>query len=48
MRRLWYRDSYGRWREDRHAGGRLGVPAKWAVITLMVLVGFVVIASMGI
>ena len=45
-RRLWYRDSYGRWHEDRHAQGRSGLPAKWAMITLMVLAGFVVIASM--
>lgn len=45
-RRLWYRDSYGRWHEDRHTQGRSGLPAKWAVITLMVLAGFVVIASM--
>lgn len=45
-RRLWYRDSYGRWHEDRHAQGRSGLPMKWAVITLMVLAGFVVIASM--
>jgi hypothetical protein len=45
-RRLWYRDSYGRWHEDRHAGGRSSTPAKWVVITLMVLAGFVVIASM--
>jgi hypothetical protein len=44
--RLWYRDGYGRWQEDRHAQGRSGLPAKWAVITLMVLAGFVVIASM--
>lgn len=46
MRRLWYRDSYGRSHEDRRAEGRSGMPAKWAVTTLMVLVGFVVIASM--
>jgi hypothetical protein len=45
-RRLWYHDSYGGWHEDRHAQGRSGLPAKWAVITLMVLAGFVVIASM--
>ena len=46
MRRMWYRDSYGRWHEDRHAEGRSGMPAKWALITLMIFVGFVVIASM--
>jgi hypothetical protein len=43
---MWYRDSYGRWHEDRHAEGRAGTPAKWALIALMVLAGFVVIASM--
>jgi hypothetical protein len=45
-RRLWYRDSYGRWHEDRHAEGRGGMPAKWALMALMALAGFVVIASM--
>ena len=25
-RRLWYRDSYGRWHEDRHAEGSIGMP----------------------
>ena len=46
MRRLWYRDSYGRWHEDRRAEGSSGIPMKWAVIALMVLAGFVVVASM--
>lgn len=46
MRRLWYRDSYGRWHEDRHAGGRSGMPAKWALYALMVLAGIMVLASM--
>jgi hypothetical protein len=32
--------SYGRWHEDRHAEGRSGMPARWAVIALMVLAGF--------
>jgi hypothetical protein len=45
-RRLWYRDSYGRWHEDGHAEGGSGTPAKWALITLVVLTGLVVIASM--
>ena len=45
-RRLWYRDGYGRWHEDRYAEGRSGMPTKWALMTLMVLAGFVVIASM--
>jgi hypothetical protein len=44
--RLWYRDSYGRWHEYRHASGRSGMPARWKPITLMILAGFVVIASM--
>ena len=46
MRRLWYRDSYGRWHEDRHVGGRSGMPAKWAMYVLMVLAGIVVLVSM--
>jgi hypothetical protein len=46
MRRLWYRDSYGRWHEDRHAKGRSTMPARWALYALMVLAGFVVFASM--
>jgi hypothetical protein len=46
MRRLWYRDSYGRWHEDRRVEGRSGTSARWAVITLVVLAGIVVFASM--
>jgi hypothetical protein len=46
MRRLWYRDSYGRWHEDRHTEGRSGMPARFFVIGLMVLAGIVVIASL--
>lgn len=45
-RRLWYRDSYGHWHEDRRAEGRSGMPARWALMALMVLAGFVVIASL--
>jgi hypothetical protein len=45
-RRLWYRDSYGRWHEDRRAAGRSGMPAKWALITLTVFAGLIIIASM--
>ena len=40
MRRSWYRDSYGHWHRDRQAErkpGRGAMPAKWAVIALMVL-----------
>jgi hypothetical protein len=46
VRRLYYRDSYGRWHEDRRRGNRPGMPAKWAVITLLVLAGIVVLASL--
>jgi hypothetical protein len=46
MRRLWYRDSYGRWHEDRHAEGRSGMPARFFVTGLMVLAAIVVIASL--
>jgi hypothetical protein len=35
-----------RWHEDRHAEGRSGMPAKWAMVTLMMLAGPVAIASM--
>jgi hypothetical protein len=45
-RRLWYRDSYGRWHEDRHAEGRSGIPARFFVTGLMVLAGIVVLASL--
>ena len=45
-RRLWYRDSYGRWHEDRHAEVRSSMPARWALMALVVLAVFVVIASM--
>jgi hypothetical protein len=49
MRRLWYQDSYGRWHRDRQAergAGSGGMPAKWAVIALMVLAGLIVLASL--
>jgi hypothetical protein len=46
MRRLWYRASYGRWHEDRHAESRSGMSARWALVALMALAGFVVLASM--
>jgi hypothetical protein len=45
-RRLWYRDSYGRWHEDRHAEGRSGTPARFFVTGLVVLAGIVVLASL--
>ena len=34
-RRLWYRDSYGRWHEDCHAEGKSGMPARWALMALI-------------
>lgn len=46
MRRLWYRDSYGRWHEDRHSEGRSGMPARFFVTRPMVLAGIVVVASL--
>jgi hypothetical protein len=46
MRRSYYRDSYGRWREDRRPEKRPGMPGKWAVIALAVLAGIMVIASL--
>ena len=46
MRRLYYRDSYGRWHEDRRSENRHGMPARLAMIALMVLAGIVVLASM--
>jgi hypothetical protein len=44
-RRRRYRNGWNRWHEDRRAGGRSGVPAKWALIALMALAGLIVIAS---
>ena len=46
MGKTYYRDFYGRLREERRAGHGSSVPAKWALITLVMLVGLVVIASM--
>ena len=45
MRRLYYRDSYGRVRRARGAEGRQGIPARFFVTTLMVLAAIVVLAS---
>jgi len=50
MRRLWYQDSYGHWHRDRQAErnpGCGGMPAKWALIALMVLAGIIVLASLS-
>jgi hypothetical protein len=44
-RRSYYRDSYGRTREDR--GRRPGIPGKWALIALLVLAAIMVIASLA-
>jgi len=42
MRRLYYRNSYGRWR----GAYRSGVPARFFVTLLMMFAGIVVIASL--
>lgn len=44
-RRLYYRDSYGRWQEDRQSGRRPGMPGKGAVIALALLAAIMVLAS---
>ena len=44
-RRLYYRDSYGRWQEDRHSGRRPGMPGRGAVIALALLAAIMVLAS---
>jgi hypothetical protein len=44
--RRYRRDSYGRYREDRSAQRRGGVPARLAVIALAVLAGITVAASL--
>jgi hypothetical protein len=50
MRRLYYRDSYGRVHRDRQAETRTssgsGIPARFFVTTLLILAGIMVIASM--
>ena len=45
MRRLYYRDSYGQWHQDRHREHRPGLPARVVVTVLLVLAGIVVLAS---
>ena len=45
-RRLYYRDSYGRWHQDRRSQYRSGTPAKFAVIALVVLAAIIVLASL--
>lgn len=46
MRRLYYRDSYGRWREDRRSENRPGIPGKPVLKVLLALAAIIVIASM--
>ena len=50
MRRLYYRDGYGRVRRGRLAGQGIPIgsstPARFFVTVLMVLAGIVVIASL--
>jgi hypothetical protein len=46
MRRLYYRDSYGRWHEYRRSERSHGMPARFAVIALMVFAGLVIVASL--
>jgi hypothetical protein len=45
-RRLYYRDSYGRWRQDRRSQYRSSIPARFAVIALLVIAGIIVLASL--
>jgi hypothetical protein len=49
-RRLYYRDSYGRWHRDREAEraspGRSLISARGALIVLLVLAALVVLASL--
>jgi hypothetical protein len=50
MRRLYYRDSYGRIHRDRHTERRIsigsGIPARFFLIALMVLAAIMVLASL--
>jgi hypothetical protein len=46
MRRLYYRDSYGRWHENRRNERPHGMPARLAVTALIVLAGLVILASL--
>jgi hypothetical protein len=45
-RRLYYRNSYGRWRRARRSQYRSATPTRFAVITLLVLAGIIVLASL--
>ena len=46
MRRLYYRDSYGRVHRDRGSEARQGIPARFFITMLLVLVAIVVLASL--
>jgi hypothetical protein len=46
MRRLYYRDSYGQWQEDRRRENRPGIPGGPVLKVLLVLAAIIVIASM--
>jgi hypothetical protein len=45
-RRLYYRDSYGRWRQDRQGQYRSRSPARPVVIAFVVLAAIMVLASL--
>lgn len=47
MRRSYYRDSYGRWHEDRQRHNRAGLPARFAVYALLVLAVLIVLTSLA-
>lgn len=46
MRRLYYRDSYGRVRRDRESESRHGIPARFFVMALLILAAILVLASL--
>jgi hypothetical protein len=46
VRRLYYRDRYGRVRRHPVAAGRPGIPARSFIMALAVLAGIVVLASL--
>jgi hypothetical protein len=46
MRRLYYRDSYGRVHRDREPESRHGIPASFFVMALLVLAAIVMLASL--
>ena len=45
-RRLYYRDSYGQWRQYRRGQYRSGPPARFVVIVLVALAAIMVLASL--